>query len=309
MDYRHIKVEPLTPVVGAMISGVDLGNLSSEDMIDEISSALWQFHVLFFRDQEMSPEAQSRLGKMFGEVTPHEFMRPLDDHPNVHITDHEGHGPSGNAHWHTDVTFRKRPNLVTILQPIELPKSGGDTLWCSTGAAFDALPAPMKTMLLSLSAEHDMPFHMRRLWSCLRSADGGPDAANEAEFKQIRENPIVVHPAVINHPVTGRLTLYVNSNWTKKFIDMDLDMSDHLLAALFDWVKRPDFQVRFQWKMGSIGIFDNFATQHYAVVDYAPEYRAMQRVIAGNAEPTLDLSTVAEGLRPPDWASVRQAAE
>ena len=137
----------------------------------------------------------------------------------------------------------------------------------------------------------------------------GPMRPMRRNLSRSGENPIIVHPAVINHPVTGRLTLYVNSNWTKKFIDMDLDMSDHLLAALFDWVKRPDFQVRFQWKMGSIGIFDNFATQHYAVVDYAPEYRAMQRVIAGNAEPTLDLSTVAEGLRPPDWASVRQAAE
>ena len=233
-----------------MVSGIDLGNLSSDDAFDEISSALWQHHVLFFQDQLLPPEAQSRLGNRFGEMTPHEFMGPLNDHPDVHITDHEGHGPSGNAHWHTDVTFRKRPNLVTILQPIELPKTGGDTLWCSTGAAFDALPAPIKTMLLSLSAEHDVPFHMRRLWSGQRNADGGPDAANEADFNQIRENPIVVHPAVINHPVTGRLTLYVNSNWTKNFVDMDLDMSDHLLAALFDWVKRPDFQVRFQWKMG-----------------------------------------------------------
>ncbi len=237
-------------------------------------------------------------------------MRPLDGHPDVHITDHEGDGPSGNAHWHTDVTFRKRPNLVTILQPVELlPKLGGDTLWCSTAAAFAALPAPMKTMLFGLSAEHEMPFHMRLLWSGQRGADGGPDAANEAEFKQIRENLIIVHPAVINHPVTGRLALFVNSNWTKKFTDMDLDMRDHLLAALFDWVKRPDFQVRFQWEMDSVGIFDNFTTQHYTVVDYAPAYRATQRVIAGSAEPALDLSTVAEGLRLPDWASARQAAE
>ena len=85
MDYRHIKVEPMTPVVGTMAS-----------------DALWQYHALFFRGQFLPPEAQSRLGNLFGEVTPHEFMRPLEDHPDVHITDHEGDGPSGNAHWHTD---------------------------------------------------------------------------------------------------------------------------------------------------------------------------------------------------------------
>ena len=101
--------------------------------------------------------------------------------------------------------------------------------------------------------------------------DDASEAANEAQFKRIRENPIAVHPAVINHPITGRLTLFVNSNWTKRFVDMCLGVSDCLLAAPFDWMKRPDFRIHFRWEIGSVEIFHNFATQRHAVVDYAPE--------------------------------------
>ena len=137
--------------------------------------------------------------------------------------------------------------------------------------------------------------------------DDASEAANEAQFKRRRENPIAVHPAVINHPVTGRLTLFVNSNWTKKFVDMDL--GNCLLVALFGWMKRPDFRVHFRWEIGSVEIFHNFETQRYAVVGYAPEYPAMQRGITSDAEPALDLATVPEYLRQPNWTNLCQVAE
>ena len=309
MEHRYIDVQPLTPTIGAVVEGVDLANDASDDVYDEINTALWTHHVIFFRGQNLSPADHSRLGSHFGEVTPHEFMRPVEGQPEVHITDHDDVGPSGNASWHTDVTFRKRPTLVTLLQAKELPPAGGDTLRASTGAAFDALPDPMKTMLLGLRAEHDFAHHMRIFWSGWGSRYDNSEAELEKEFRQIRDNPIATHPAVINHPVTGRLSLFVNSNWTKKFVGMELGLSEKLLALVNDWIKKPEFQVRYRWEKGDIGIFDNFARQHYAVLDYEPHYRAMQRVIAGTAVPILDLATVPAHLRPPQASEKRHAAE
>ena len=292
MTNRHIEVTPLTPTIGAVVSGVALNEPQSSDVHDEIKAALYRHHVIFFRNQPMTAESFYRLGSQFGALSRHEFMQPDEDIPEVHVTSHEGAGPSANARWHCDVTYRREPSCVHLLRPLTLPDAGGDTLWCSTGAAFDALPDAMKTMLLSLRAEHDLPYHMRRFWSGVRTWD------NAREFRQIDENPAAIHPAVITHPVTGRLTLFVNANWTKKFLDMELDLSDQLLRMCLEWVKKPEFQCRFHWEQDSLGIWDNFATQHLAVADYAPAYRAMQRVTAGSARPALDMNLVPEHLRP-----------
>jgi taurine dioxygenase len=302
MAYRTIEVTPLTPTIGALVSGVALNGPLPSDAFEEIKAALYRHHVIFFRDQPLTKQDMHRLGSAFGPLSAHEFMEADGDYPEVHVTSHTGSGPNANARWHTDVTFRREPSCVHLLRPLELPASGGDTLWCSTAAAFDALPDPMKTLLLSLRAEHDLPYHMRRMWSGVRPWD------NAREVKQIEQNPAVVHPAVITHPVTGRLMLFVNHNWTKKFLDVDLDLSDQLLKMCLDWVKKPEFQVRFRWERDSLAIWDNFATQHLAVTDYAPAYRAMQRVTAGSARPMLDMNLVPEHLRPPTGAG-RAAAE
>ena len=156
MDYRHINVTPMTPTIGATIHGVDLNNVATDAVYEEIREALWRHHVVFFRDQPIEPEAQVALGRRFGELTRHEFMETIDDEGQVQRIVQEGYGISPNSRWHTDVTFRARPNMVGILRAVELPPIGGDTLWCSTGAAFDAIPDPIKTMLLGLDAEHDM---------------------------------------------------------------------------------------------------------------------------------------------------------
>ena len=173
-------------------------------------------------------------------------------------------------------------------------------------AAFDALPDPIKTKLLALKADHDLLHHQRRIDFYRRVEEGriggqsdADSGGNAHEFRLIEQNPIVTHPAVINHPVTGRLTLFVNSIWTKKFFGIHLDLSDALLGMLFEWVKKPKFLVRFRWETDSLVIWDNFATQHYAVFDYAPNYRGMHRMTAGSVEPRLAMATVPAHLRPP----------
>jgi len=312
MSFSHIRVTPMTPTIGAMIEGVDLNDIASDEVYEEIVAALHAYQVVFFRDQPMTPEAHISLGRHFGKLEAHEFMPRVGGHPDIQLVAHEGYGASNTARWYTDVTYRDTPTMVSVLRAVVLPDGGGDTLWCSTAAAFDALPDPLKVMLLSLRAVHDLPFHrmLRRdpyLLDAEGLAMGSVEGWNiEDEIAMLRDNPPVIHPTVITHPVTGRLGLFVNSNWTKKFHDFDGDLGRHLLTMLWEWIRKPEFQVRFTWQQDSVAIWDNFATQHYAVFDYAPERRVMQRVIAGTAVPALDIESIPEHLRPPPIAAAAE---
>lgn len=306
MSYSHITVEPLTPTIGAVISGVDLNNVRSPSVYEEIKQALWKHQVVFFRKQPVEPENYMKLGQVFGELEEHEFFPHVEGYPQIQTIAHEGYEQPETDRWHTDVTFRERPSLVSILRAVTLPEGGGDTMWASMAAAYEALPDMFKVMLLGSKAHHDLPHHMRRIDFYKRTAEGGlkgdsmmASMAQEHEFQMIKDNPVSIHPAVINHPVTRNLTLFVNSIWTKKFDGMHLDLSDGLLGILREWVKKPEFMVRFRWEPDSIAIWDNLATQHYAVFDYAPHYRAMNRMTAGLAKPELDMSTVPGHVRPP----------
>lgn len=302
--YRHIEVSTLTPTIGAEISGIDLNGDVGRAAYNEIKKALWRHHVIFIRGQTLTPEAYIRLGEQFGAVAKHEFFPHVDGYPQIQTINHQGRDNPETDRWHTDVTFRPEPTLVTLLQAKELPAAGGDTLWASTGAAFDALPDPLKTCLLSLKAEHDLPYRMRKIDFYRRTHSGRIQGAkqgrDEREHEQmlIDANPVQLHPAVINHPVTGRLSLFVNSIWTKRLMDVHEDLSDALLGMLHEWIKKPEFQVRFRWEPDAIAIWDNLATQHFAVFDYAPAKRSMWRMTAGAAAPKLDLKTVPAAVRP-----------
>lgn len=313
MSYTHITVEPMTPTIGAMISGVDLNKVRSPAVYEEIKQALWQHHVVFMRAQKVAPAHYLELGRVFGEPEEHEFFPHVDGYPQIQTISHEGHDQPETDRWHADVTFREMPSTVSILRGVTVPR-GGDTMWASMAAAFDALPDVFKTLLLSLKGCHDLPHHMRRIDFYEREArkgrEGGSgrgDAALEHEFQMIRDNPVSVHPAVINHPVTRRLTLFVNAIWTGRFDGIHLDLSDGLLAMMREWVKKPEFMVRFRWEQDSIAIWDNLATQHYAVFDYAPHFRAMHRMTAGSAKPELDLASVPAHIRPPRKPAHRTA--
>ncbi|MFN9281910.1 MAG: TauD/TfdA dioxygenase family protein [Rubrivivax sp.] len=305
MKFRHLQVDPITPCIGAYLSGVDLNDVRSEDVYEEIQQALWLYGVVFLRRQALRPENYLRLGRKFGEMEQHEFFPHVQDFPQIQLIAHQGHDAPETDRWHTDVTFRKKPNLVSILRITDLPPAGGDTMWMSAGAAFEALGGPLQQLLLSLQAEHDLPWHFRRInayerlvqkQAAARQQAGESAAAPmnaealaatlaEREAQMIKGNPATVHPAVISHPVTGRKTLFVNSIWTKRLLGLHMDLSEALLNMLFEWIKKPEFMVRFRWEQDSIAIWDNAATQHYAVFDYAPHYRAGQRLTCGSFTP------------------------
>ena len=229
MTYRHFEINPITPTIGATISGIDLNNVRSDDVYEDIQRALWQYGVVFFRKQPLTPENYIKLGSKFGEMEVHKFFPHIEGHPQIQLIDHQGHEAPETDRWHADVTFRAKPNLVSILRLTHLPPQGGDTMWASAAAAYDALGPEMQSMLLQLNAEHDMPFHFRRInalkkvleknagtqkggmMSSLSSADEMQASLADAECKLIKDNPLHTHPAVITHPYNQRRILYVNS--------------------------------------------------------------------------------------------------
>lgn len=308
MSYRHIKVEKMTPTIGATIHDVDLNNVRNPAVFEEIKQALWENGVIFFRNQPIKPDAYVELGRAFGEPELHEFFPHVDGYPQITKIAHQGYDAPDTDRWHHDVTFRERPSLISILRGVDLPQSGGDTMWMSSGRAFDDLPDAIKTMLLNWEAVHDLPAYFRRAGVLDKMAAKKGVSREEYEAQLTKANPEVIHPAIVNHPITGKLMLFLNSIWSRALVDVHQDISDAILAMLNEWVKKPEFMVRFKWEKDSIAIWDNLATQHYAVFDYAPHYREMQRMTTGDFEPRLDRNSVPAHLRPSSWGQAADAA-
>ena len=303
MSYQFIEVEKMTPSIGAVIHGVDLNRVKNPAVFEEIKRALWEHGVIFFRKQPINPESYVKLGQVFGEPELHEFFPHVDGYPQITKISHQGNSNPDTDRWHHDVTFRRRPSLISILRGVDIPKEGGDTMWMNCGKAFDDMPDAMKTMLLSMEAVHDLPSYFRKMGVMEKMAAKEGISREEYEARIIANNPEVIHPAVVNHPITGRLTLFLNSVWARSLAGVHQDLSDSLLAMVYEWVKKPEFMVRFKWEQDSIAIWDNLATQHYAVFDYGPNYREMQRMTTGDFLPTLDRSKVPEHLAPAGWQS------
>jgi len=271
-----IAVEPLSPVIGAMLRGVDLRGPLDDDVIAGIRDALNRHQVVFFRDQALTPEEQLTLGRRFGELHVHPTVRGK---PRAEWTellpvyaDAATQRIAGDK-WHTDVSCDEKPPYLSILHLGVVPESGGDTLFSSMYAAYEALSEPMKQLLAPLTATHD----------------GGPNYRDRArrnrESGADRVDPVAVHPVVATHPFTGRKTLYVNSVFTLRINELGAGESRAVLDFLFAHVARPEFQCRFRWRADSVAIWDNRAVQHYAVWDYYPAVRSGHRVTVRGDRP------------------------
>lgn len=270
-----VSISPATPTIGAEISGLDLDRpLTSAE--GELLRAAWlRFKVVFFRDQDISHESHVRLGRFFGELEGHPVIPSVEGYPEIlKIEGVEGVQLTAETlgafqaynKWHTDVTFREKPSITSILRVRHLPPLGGDTMWADTAAAYAGLPQPVKDRIEGLEAEHDI----------VRSFGGRVSEEKRAQLG--RDFPPVRHPVVRSHPETGEKILYVNYTFTSRIIGLPEEESDSLLRLLFDRIKVPEYQVRFRWTPNAIGIWDNRSTQHYAVGDYWPEYRLLERV-------------------------------
>lgn len=266
----------LTSNIGALVSGVELATLSHAD-VAAIKALLVEHQVLFFRDQALTPRELLEAALHFGEIDIHPFGRHVPDLPEVGLLDQTEPERDGANRWHTDSTFMSKPPLLALLQAVELPAVGGDTSWASMATAFERLSPSLKNMLEGLTATHDVTGPL------LRAAEGGHSIAGIDDV--IAQWPTRSHPVVCRHPETGRKMLYVNSNFTTRINEVTEAESDALLHFLFDHVRTPEIQVRFRWEEGSVALWDNRSTQHYASADYQ-ERRIMHRVtVAGDWAP------------------------
>ena len=278
MSAAAITITPRTCAIGADIDGVDLGRPLDDESFAVIKSALHQHLVVFFHDQTMSPEAHMAFATRFGKMEIHEVFTPLPGYPQISVLEHDAKRPPISDSWHTDVSYRPQPSLASILYARNIPPNGGDTLWLSAYAAYEALSLPMREFLGGLSAQHDFLRAYGNYF--LQQADG-----NERVRRAQQETPPVVHPVIVRHPVTGRPLLYVNPTFTSRIVELSQRESDALLRMLFDHLLAPDFQVRLKWRENDVAMWDNRATQHYATGDYYPAYRRMHRVTVGGDKP------------------------
>lgn len=263
-------VKRCAPALGAEVRGIDLGGPLEPDAIGWLGAALVEHQVLFFRDQDIAPGDHARLARYFGAPELHPAYPSVAGHPEIAVLESTRESPSKIERWHTDMTFRPNPPLGSILRATLVPPSGGDTLWMSLGAAYDSLPAEVRARIDGLSAEHSFEHGFRESLS----EPGGRERLADA----LRANPPVVHPVVRTHPVSGRRCLFVNSLFTTRILGVAPGESDALLETLLGHLERPELQVRFQWRPGSIAFWDNRQTQHKPINDYWPHSRRMERI-------------------------------
>jgi taurine dioxygenase len=258
------NVKRLSGSLGAEITGLSLAE-AEEAEVGTIKSLLTKHMVLFFPDQFMKDDDHVTLGRYFGELEGHPNLKNAGSNLPKEIFQLAATNGGVADEWHTDITFQKHPALMSILNMVTCPSTGGDTMWTSLNAAYDELSDPMKELCEGLTALHDALPH------------------NHPE-------QMTIHPVIRVHPETGKKALYVNEHFTRRIVEMSAGESDALLGYLTKWVSNPRFTVRYSWTAGTIAMWDNRCTQHFVLNDFEGE-RVIQRVtvmgdtVTGAAKP------------------------
>jgi len=262
-----IEIIKLTGAIGAEIRGVDLAADLPATAIETIRQALNDHYVVFFRDQKpLSEEEHMRVGRYFGTLDISEIQPKPSANREVLWMEAMSAKGGGAEYWHRDRTYLESPPMGSILQCMVRPDVGGDTCWTSSVAAYDALSAPVRTLIDGLSALHSIH----------------PLAARSQNVRdtlgdKLHTWPTAIHPLVEVHPDSGRKALNVNANWTSEIVGLSQEESRMLLDFLLNHIKRPEFLVRFRWNVGDVAFWDNRTAQHCAIADFDTR-RVMKRV-------------------------------
>jgi len=273
-DYNTIEVNPLGGALGAEISGIDLNEAISDEQLTEVRQVFGQYAVIFFRNQNLSPENEIRFAKRWGEINTNRFFSSVEGYPQIALVVKEPDQKNNiGGSWHTDHSYDIAPALGSMLFAHEVPISGGDTVFASMYKAYDTLSDGLKSTLGNLRARHSSV----HVFGAARAEKGNDDTVGRIKNPEAATQE-AIHPVVISHPETGRKSLYVNPGFTLGFEGWSDEESKPLLEYLYAHAARPEFTCRFQWKAGSIAFWDNRATWHLAVNDYQGHRRMMHRI-------------------------------
>jgi taurine dioxygenase len=269
-----MRIDALTPAIGAEITGVDLAVINPA-LIEDVRAALLEHKVVFFRDQQLTRQQHIDFAAQFGELEVHPATPQGQANPEVLRIEHGPESKGSENMWHSDVTWREKPSLGSVLRAIEVPQVGGDTLFANMALAYDRLPDATKDKIENLVAVHDIA----RVFA--RRLRKKPEELHE-------KYPLMEHPVVRTHPETGQRVVYVNGAFTSHIKGLEAQESAELLDVLFKSAWNPELQCRFKWRAGSIAFWDNRASQHFAASDYFPAVRAMERVTVAGDKPYFD---------------------
>ncbi|PRA33117.1 TauD/TfdA dioxygenase family protein [Pseudomonas poae] len=258
-----LHITRLEPTIGAEIAGIDLREPLSAALRDELRQLLLTHKVLFFRDQAINTEQQIAFAKEFGELYVHPTTQQNDPtKPQAHLIEAQDerklYGPRISGRWHTDTSWLLQPTLGAVLRAVDLPEVGGDTLWADAGAVYRALPDDLRAEIDNLHVVHDFK----------KSLD-----------KVGYDYPILAHPLVRTHPETGEDGLFINFSQNPSVIGWTPQQSKQLIDRLLLEFNKPEHQVRFKWRPGSVAFWDNRSTLHYPVYNYGDYPRRMERVL------------------------------
>ncbi|MCB6185201.1 taurine dioxygenase [Leeia sp. TBRC 13508] len=266
-----LTVERLTPALGAEVSGLNLAEPLSNLLKQEISELLVEHQILFFRKQPLTDKQQKEFAANFGDLHVHPLYPKVAEQPEIMILDTHGDNPPDAIHWHSDVSCIERPPLGAILSAKLLPPIGGDTVWASATAAYDALSAPMKAYLEGLTAVHDLTQGFPEYRYAIT-----PEKAAQWEAGK-KANPPVIQPVIRVHPVSGKKAIFVNEDFTTRIVELPEAEGKAILAFLYQHISHARFTVRWRWQKDDVVFWDNRITQHIAVDDYLPHRRIVHR--------------------------------
>ncbi len=285
MDGGALDLRLISGTLGAEVSGVDLRDVD-DSLFEQIHAALLEHQVLFFRETKVSDDQHLALAERWGNVSVFPLMKVMGStEPSFQVIQDGPDSPPSADQWHTDVTWTAEPPKVALLRATLVPERGGDTMWGSMTAAYDALSEPIKCLLEGLTVHHDSSDFVA---SVVKKV--GPEMAREMdiEAKLNTEYPGVDHPMIRTHPETGKRAIFFGGDFMTHVVGLEAHESDALLRMVREHIEQPRFHCRWSWKPGDFAIWDERSTVHRAIGDHFPREREVRRCVVDGDRPYFD---------------------